>query len=940
MTQRGDELYRRAQAIAHDALDLPAADRAARIDIDCGGDAELRGEVEWLIACVENDDADGGRLSRVDTLARTLLADARIESSAPRQYRLIERLGEGGMGQVWLAERDDAGVRRRVALKLLRGVGAPDREALRRFLAEGRILASLQHPNIAHLVDAGTDPHGTPYLAMEYVAGERIDRWCDAHALDLRARIGLFLKVCAAVEYAHAQLVIHRDLKPANILVDALGEPKLLDFGIARLLDGDATMTVATRAMTPTYASPEQIEGTALGTATDVYSLGVVFYELVAGVRPFEHIASDHARSNAVVSGEIMAPSQQRRRTAGDASLRGTAARRHGARRIPADIDAIALKALRREPSQRYASACEFAHDLQRFLDARPVLARRGQWSYRTQRFAQRNRWPLAAAALLAAVAAGFTWRTLAAEREARMQAAVSDRVSQFLESVFAASDSNLNGGAHHDLTAREVLDAGAARIESERTGDPRIRARLLESIGNAYRHMDANAKAARLMRAAADLNLGADVNDPVAASRCLAALANIMANGGFPASEAERASRESLALAERTTPAGSQEIANAWMVLSLALNRSGDLAAAQAAAETTLAMNLARAAEPDNRITASEHNLCIILSNRGDQDAARRHCERKLELVGADETISRSMTLSRYARTFERSGDYARADEVIRQALAVADRIEGGVGLFGATYRLGRAQILDSAGRYAESAALLREAGERRERDDGQDNSDYMQVLQETALRRALLGEPQAAAALLRRALEFRRGHDDPQDPQRLEVETALADVELDQDNADDAARALLDHAAAGWAAKDSPPPLSSQATQLTLARWHVQRGEFERAEALLAATEAGRVREIWQDARAALLRADIAEGRGDAALATTLQRSAWTTLRDAVGAEHPQVARLGLALARRLRASGETAAADALETPLRPVFERSFPPQSAFRQEKPAPR
>jgi serine/threonine-protein kinase len=939
MTLHDDERYRRAQAIAHDVLDLAAADRGARIDDACADDAELRGEVEWLIACVENDVADGGRLARVDSLARSLLADARIESSAPRQYRLIERLGEGGMGQVWLAERDDAGLRRRVALKLLHGVGASDQDALRRFLAEGRILASLQHPNIAHLIDAGTDPHGAPYLAMEYIAGQRIDRWCDAHALDLRARIGLFLKVCAAVEYAHAQLVIHRDLKPANILVDAHGEPKLLDFGIARLL-GDATMTVATRAMTLAYASPEQIEGTALGTATDVYSLGVVLYELVAGVRPFEHITSDHARSNAIVSGEVVPPSQQSGRSAVDASGRDAASRRNGARRIPADVDAIALKALRREPAQRYASAREFAHDLQRFLDARPVLARRGQWSYRAQRFVQRNRWPLAAAAVLVAVAGGFTWRTLLAEREARMQAAVSDRVSEFLVSVFAASDSNLNDGARHDLTAREVLDAGAARIESEHTGDPHIRARLLESIGNAYRHMDANAKAARLMRAAADLNLGTGVNDLIAASRCLAALANIIANGGFPASEAERAARESLALAERTTPAGSQEIANAWMVLSLALNRSGDLAAAQAAAETTRAMNLARAAEPDNRVAPSEHNLCIILSNRGDQDAARRHCERKLELVGTDETISKSMTLSRYARTFERSGDYARADEIIRQALAIADRIEGGVGLFGATYRLGRAQILDSAGRYAESAALLREAGERRERDDGQDNSDYMQVLQETARRHALLGESQAAADLLRRALEFRRGHDDPQDPQRLEVETALADVELDQGNAGDEVRALLDHATAGWVAKDSPPPLSSQATVLVLARWHVQRGELERAEALLAAIEAGSVRETWQDARAALLRADIAERRGDAALATKRRRAAWTTLRDAVGAEHPQVVRLGLTLARRLRESGDAATADALEAQLRPVFERSFPPQSTFRHEKAAPR
>lgn len=382
-----DLRYARAQAIAHAVLDLPHDEQNARLEALCAGDVELRGEAEWLLAA-STDVALDENPSAIAVAAGELTTDLRIDGVAPGRYRLIECLGEGGMGVVWLADRQVGEVHQRVALKRLR-TGSMAQHA--RFREEQRILAAFNHPNIAHLIDAGIDAGGEPFLAMEYVEGERIDQWADAKALDSRARIALFLKVCAAVSYAHERLVIHRDIKPANILVDAAGEPKLLDFGVARLLNADAAATVTTHAMTPAYASPEQLEGASLGTATDVYSLGVVLYEMVAGTRPFEYVPTDHARSSAVLAGSITPPSQQRPRVADSTKepLRS--------RRISADIDAILLKALRREPTQRYASVRELAEDLERFLAARPVHARRGQWTYRAQRFAQRNRWPLAA---------------------------------------------------------------------------------------------------------------------------------------------------------------------------------------------------------------------------------------------------------------------------------------------------------------------------------------------------------------------------------------------------------------------------------------------------------------------------------------------------------------------------------------------------------------
>ena len=297
--------YAQAQQIAHELLDLPVAARAERIQQLCAGDEELRLEVEWLLNAAE-DEALDAIPSAVVAVTSAIATGARIHASAAGRYQLIEPIGEGGMGVVWLAEREVGDARQRVALKRLHSGTLSHRS---RLLEEQRILATLSHPNIAGLLDAGEDEEGVPFLAMEYIAGERIDHWCFHRNLDLRARLALFIKTCAAVSYAHQQLIIHRDIKPANVLVDASGEPKLLDFGIARLMDAEHARRTATRLMTPAYASPEQLEGKPLGTATDVWSLGVMLYELLSGMHPYGHLDSDHSRANAVLSGKVAPPS-------------------------------------------------------------------------------------------------------------------------------------------------------------------------------------------------------------------------------------------------------------------------------------------------------------------------------------------------------------------------------------------------------------------------------------------------------------------------------------------------------------------------------------------------------------------------------------------------------------------------------------------------------
>ncbi|MBO9664173.1 serine/threonine-protein kinase [Dokdonella sp.] len=931
-----DRRYAQALTIAHGVLELPDAERAARLDVLCGGDTALRRETEWLIRTAEDIAPDDGLDQRVAEVAGRFAADLRIQSGTPGSYRLLERIGEGGMGAVWLAERRLGSAVQRVALKRLRA-GATSQQA--RFLEEQRILASLNHPNIAHLVDAGDDADGEPFLAMEYVDGERIDRWCGTRGLDLRARIGLFLKVCAAVSHAHERLVIHRDLKPANILVGADGEPKLLDFGIARLIDADATATLATRAMTLAYASPEQVEGAALGTATDVYSLGVVLYELVAGVRPFEHLASDHARSNAIVSGEIAPPSQQLQRVAEAAPH--APAPRAGARRIPADVDAIVLKALRREPVQRYASVREFAEDLQRFLDARPVLARRGEWMYRAQRFVQRNRWPLAAAALFVALASGFTWRTWLAEREARMQAAVSDRVTEFLISTFALSDPTRSG--RHDFSAREVLDQGRARVNEELAGQPRVRARLLDALGNAYRGINEGNAGAPLLEEAAQLALDPAVADPLAAARSLRAKARgILAVRGS-SDEAEHAAQRALDLVLAHADGATPLLADAYGTLAQALDAAGKGPQAMTAARQALAMREATHDSP-LAIAQSLLDICGVTSSSGKQAEALPFCERALSLyagAGATRTNDYRLALRQYENVLFYRGDYIMGMATNRERVALTRELFGPDSAAFAMDLVTSAETLAERGLFDEAAAALDEGTPVILRRNGAQSTQYALAMFNAGWLKYLLGEFDAAVLSLRKALTLYEAAVGGKDNDRLPVlRVDLAMALIESGRADAEARTLLE---AVVAARSTPheDAVGLAYARLPLARWHVAHQQYPEAESLLDQVEAvgGRI-ESEMHARAAATRAAIQRARGNAADALRFEQTAYELTLHDVGAQHPRTARYALAYANALRAAGEHDRAEALQREFGERLERAYPADSAFRRLLPVRR
>jgi len=429
------------------------------------------------------------------------------------RYRIVERLGRGGMATVYLAERSDGAFEQQVALKVLRR-GLDTEEVVRRFVAERRILSGLSHPNIARLLDGGATDDGRPFLVVETVEGEAITEWADHRRANVRERLTLFLQVAEAVRFAHSHLVVHRDIKPSNVLVGQDGQVKLLDFGIAKLLAPEAQDDALTRTgtplpLTPDYASPEQLLGESVTTASDVFQLGVLLYVLLTGRTPFSRVGTAWAPMRAATDpappSEVVARSGQggrklelgRRRDTADAEGAGVAEDRGTTRealrrRLKGDLDVIVLKALRREPERRYASVEQLAEDVRRHLDGRPVLARPARVSYRANRFIRRHpagvTFGVAVTGLVGAFAivSAAQTRRIAAERDrVQIEAAKTAQVRDFLTGIFTLSDPDRAKGER--ITARELLDSGATRVRRELASQPELEAEMLTTIGRVY---------------------------------------------------------------------------------------------------------------------------------------------------------------------------------------------------------------------------------------------------------------------------------------------------------------------------------------------------------------------------------------------------------------------------------------------------------------------
>ena len=681
--------WRELSRLFHEASAAPPDEREALLRRASERAPALADEQRALI---EAADAPGDLHRRVHRAAETLEADPRGRTIGP--YRVVREEGRGGMGRVFLCERADGHFDQIVAVKVMH-LGAMSEGLQERFRQERQILARLQHPHIARLLDGGLTDEGEPYFALEYVDGRPIDEYCDEQSLAVEDRLRLFQDVCRALVYAHANLVIHRDLKPDNILVTAEGRVKLLDFGIAKVLVEDdgapAPAGTALWALTPSYASPEQVRGEPVGTATDVYSLGVILYELLTGVRPYVVGGSPTAIEHVVCSTEPDRPST---RIAKDTTLSPEEARAVGRarstdpvrlrKRLTGDLDVICMKALRKEPENRYASVDALLDDITRHLEGRTVQARPATLSYRLGKAVRRNRWAVGAAAAVlvssSALVAFYTAR-LADERDAaRTEAAKAREVADFLQGLFEVSDPDESRG--QTVTARELLEAGAREVETGLEGQPEVQATMLRVIGEVYSALGLARDAEPLLQQAYDVNvrLYGQQHEETAFSQL--SLASVKQDLG----EIEAAGphfRQAVETLELVLPPQDPLVSEAVEQLAFWLETNGDYEGAEAEYRAALAALRSAGHEDDPAVASLLSSLGNLLRNSGEREAAetilREALALQTELYGERHTDVAS-TMRQLASLLRDEDRFVEADTLYQRVLAIRRELMGPV--------------------------------------------------------------------------------------------------------------------------------------------------------------------------------------------------------------------------------------------------------------------
>jgi eukaryotic-like serine/threonine-protein kinase len=689
-------------------------------------------------------------------------------------YRVLRTLGAGGMGEVYLAERADAQFEQQVAIKVVHG-GALAVGMHSRLKLERQILAQLDHPNIAHLLDGGALPDGSAYIVMEYIDGIAIDAFCDSNHLDVNARLKLFQTVCGAVHYAHQNLIVHRDLKPSNILVTAAGVPKLLDFGIAKLLDDRqaARYTLAVtqadiRVMTPDHASPEQIRGQAITTSSDVYVLGVLLYKLLCGSSPF-FIASVRLSEieRAICEKDPPPPSDLVSANDSPESRAIVDARNSTASRLrrtlKGDLDNIVLMAMRKEPDRRYASAQQMASDIQRHLDGMPVIACGDTLSYRSAKFVRRHWLPVAASLSAVLLVLAFATTTylqslrIAAERDraaqqrerAEHERARAEEVSSFLVNLFKLSDPKENRG--NQVTARELLDSGAKRLQTGLQDQPETRAALLSTVGTVYDSLGQYQDALPLLDES--LQLQAQSQDGSRVDTLLELGRARMGAGDLPAAEAPL--QEALHIAQRDTGATSVQTGHSLWSLGMLRFDQGRNAEAKdlyihslrilensQAPPTDVSAVLSdlakvyvleqqwglakqtheRALDIDRRVLGDDHprvayrlgNLAIVAQNMGDLKLAETlylDALKRQQHIYGDRHPETASAKGNYGSLLQREGRLSEAEPLLRDALAARLSLNGPDHFMVGYYRVSLAILLHDKGDLAGSENEFRQA-------------------------------------------------------------------------------------------------------------------------------------------------------------------------------------------------------------------------------------
>jgi eukaryotic-like serine/threonine-protein kinase len=677
-----------ADALFSAALDLQPAQRQQFVARETAADPGLRAAVLALLAAADTADsflAEGGAVlpgHLIPELIEELeVRQGSLVGKRIGRYRLIREVGRGGTGTVFLAERDDGAFQQRVAIKLLRrGVDTDD--VLARFRAERQILASLSHPSIARLLDGGATPDGRPYLVMELVEGQPITRYCDERRLSIEQRLALFETVADAVQHAHRKLIVHRDLKPSNILVTPDGSPKLLDFGIAKLLgpvdaDTDAPTRTGIRPMTPAYASPEQVRGETITTSSDVYQLGLLLYELLTGQRPAgRRSGSSPDVERALERNDLVQPSAAAARPTAPRGLGGPRSLR---RRLRGDLDTIVLKALHADPERRYESVADLTGDIRRHLTGHPVRARPDARAYRARRFLARRRGPVAAGLLFVMLAGAYGIQLRRERDTAMVERARAEQVSAFLIDMFKSADLGRADRAD-TLTARTLLERGARRIQESLHDQPEVRAHLLTVIGRAHNHLDGSGESFDLLEEALRLRTGlyGPLDDRTAET--LEALATARARA-FHHTAADSLFRQAVELRRDQSPIDTIRLAGATRRLAESKRNLGQLDSAEIYIRE--ALELLESAGildgPDHLRVL--HSLALILRSLGELDAAEETYRGVLAAqrsAGPDERRGSAATANNLAYLLVLRGAYAEAELLYREAMGLARETYG----------------------------------------------------------------------------------------------------------------------------------------------------------------------------------------------------------------------------------------------------------------------
>ncbi|MGE0464523.1 MAG: tetratricopeptide repeat protein [Vicinamibacterales bacterium] len=756
-----------------EALELTVEQRAGWLDTVRARDASLAEELETLL--VEHEEVHDSGFLEGAVFTPGMAPTPSLAGQVLGAYRLVSPIGQGGMGSVWLAERCDGRFQGRAAVKLL-NTALMGRAGEERFRREGTILARVRHPRIAHLIDAGVSPSGQPFLVLEHVDGQRIDKYCDAHALGIEARLRLFLDVLEAVAHAHASLVVHRDIKPANVLVSADGQIKLLDFGIAKLIEHHAEWDGATpgpgaltheggAALTPEYAAPEQLAGGDVTTATDVYALGVLLYGLLSGQHPAGRaVHSPATLIRAIVDTEpprvssaVVSEAEPRQSIERHAACCGTTPARLS-RLLRGDLDTIVAKALKKEPSARYATVTALADDIRRFLDQQPITARPDSLRYRTTRFVQRHmRGVVASAAVMALGVAMTVLYTvqLAAERDrARREAEKAARVSEALTGLLTSADPISNRATGEALTVRGLLDAGVERMQTDLADQPEAQAEILTVVGRLYRRFGEYDKAQQLLeqalvsgrqafgtdhvRVALTLNdIGALLAEKGAYAEAggsleealdmrrrihgpehrdvavtLAELGRVYQDQGFN-DRAEPLHREALAIRQKLLGEGDRETAVSLSDVASVLRLKGDLDGAESLLRQCLEINRKTRGETHANTGTTLHDLGLIAAARGDHAAAERLFQQALNIhrtaLGERHPLL-AWEFNSLSHVWLAQGRYDEAASALQEALALARPALGDDNQLIAIYTINLAAVQLARKQFEAAEALLRE--------------------------------------------------------------------------------------------------------------------------------------------------------------------------------------------------------------------------------------